>query len=203
MPSMEDTIFQLKFTTKQLERFAKKSEKDQKVQQGKIKKALQQKNVEGARIYAENAIRKKNESLNYLRLASRVDAVASKVQSAMQMKQVTKNMAGVVKGLDKAVQSMELQKITATMEKFESLFEDLDVHSQVLDTAMGDATTISTPTNQVDALINQVAEENGLEMLEQMEAAKPGTSSLRDTASGERTQAQEDQLSKRLAALRS
>jgi charged multivesicular body protein 1 len=49
---------------------------------------LQQKNVEGARIYAENAIRKKNESLNYLRLASRVDAVASKVQTAMQMKQV-------------------------------------------------------------------------------------------------------------------
>lgn len=50
--------------------------------------ALQQKNVEGARIYAENAIRKKNEGLNYLRLASRVDAVASKVQTAMQMKQV-------------------------------------------------------------------------------------------------------------------
>ena len=35
-------------------------------------------------------------------------------------------------------------------------------------------------------------------MLEQMEAVQPGTSTLRDTASGERTQAQEDQLSKRL-----
>lgn len=200
---MEDTIFQLKFTTKQLERFSKKAEKDEKIQQGKIKKALQQKNVEGARIYAENAIRKKNESLNYLRLASRVDAVASKLQTAMQMKQVTKNMSGVVKGLDKAVQSMELQKITATMEKFESLFEDLDVNSQVLDTAMGDATTISTPSNQVDALIHQVAEESGLEMLNQMEAVQPGTSTLKDTASGERSQAHEDQLSKRLAALRS
>ncbi len=51
-------------------------------------KALQKKNVEGAKIYAENAIRKKNESLNYLRLASRVDAVASKVQTAVSMKQV-------------------------------------------------------------------------------------------------------------------
>ena len=35
-------------------------------------------------------------------------------------------------------------------------------------------------------------------MLEQMEAAQPGTSTLKDTASGERTQAQEDHLSKRL-----
>ena len=52
-------------------------------------KALQQKNIEGARIYAENAIRKKNEGLNFLRLASRVDAVSSKVQSAMMMKQAS------------------------------------------------------------------------------------------------------------------
>lgn len=51
-------------------------------------KALQQKNVECARVYAENAIRKKNEGLNWLRMASRVDAVASKVQTAVTMKGV-------------------------------------------------------------------------------------------------------------------
>ncbi len=50
--------------------------------------ALQQGNIEGAKIYAENAIRKKNESLNYLRFAGRVDAVHSRVQSAQTMKQV-------------------------------------------------------------------------------------------------------------------
>lgn len=57
---------------------------------------MQQKNIEGARIYAENAIRKKNEGLNFLRLASRVDAVSSKVQSAMMMKQVL--ISRVLKG---------------------------------------------------------------------------------------------------------
>lgn len=51
-------------------------------------KSLQQGNVEGARIYAENAIRKKNEGLNYLRMAARVDAVASRVQTAMMTKEV-------------------------------------------------------------------------------------------------------------------
>lgn len=53
------------------------------------RQALQQKNVECARVYAENVIRKKNESLNWLRMASRVDAVASKVQSAVTMKAVS------------------------------------------------------------------------------------------------------------------
>lgn len=45
-------------------------------------------NNDGARIYASNAIRKKNESLNLLRLASRIDAVASRVETAVTMKQV-------------------------------------------------------------------------------------------------------------------
>jgi len=46
------------------------------------------KNKETAQVYAENAIRKKNEGLNYLRMAARVDAVQAKVQTAMTMKDV-------------------------------------------------------------------------------------------------------------------
>jgi len=51
--------------------------------------ALLSKNRETAQVYAENAIRKKNESLNYLRMAARVNAVQAKVQSAMTMKDVS------------------------------------------------------------------------------------------------------------------
>jgi hypothetical protein len=41
--------------------------------------------MEGARIYAQNAIREKNSSLNFLRLGSRVDAVAARLESAIRM----------------------------------------------------------------------------------------------------------------------
>ncbi|EDV29805.1 expressed hypothetical protein [Trichoplax adhaerens] len=196
---MDDTLFQLKFTTKQLERFAKKCEKDEVVQKNKVRKALTQGNVEGARIYAENAIRKKNEGLNYLRMASRVDAVASKVQTAVSMKQVTRNMSGVVKGLDKAMQTMDLQKVTATMEKFEKVFENLDVHTQTMEDSMGNATTLTTPTDQVDTLIQQVAEENGLEVMSQLENARPSTDSI---SAGSLSNKEGDALSRRLAQLR-
>ena len=52
-----------------------------------VRQCLAKGNVEGARIYAENAVRKKNEGLNYLRMSARVDAVASRVKSAQTMKQ--------------------------------------------------------------------------------------------------------------------
>ena len=58
-----------------------------------VTQALTQKDVETARLYAENAVRKKNESLNYLRMAARVDAVACKVQTALTMKDVRGHMS--------------------------------------------------------------------------------------------------------------
>ncbi|XP_038068010.1 charged multivesicular body protein 1a-like [Patiria miniata] len=201
MSKIEDVLFQLKFTTKQLERSAKKCEKDQKVQQSKVKKAIEQKNIEGARIYAENVIRKKNEGLNFLRMASRVDAVSSRVQSALMMKELTKSMGSVVKGMDSVLKSMDLQKIAGVMEKFEKQFEDLDVHTQVMEGSMGQATTLTTPVNEVDKLIQEVAEENGLEMISELNEAPIATGSL-SVAGSSRTVKDEDRLDQRLRALR-
>merc|ERR1719273_1017283 len=106
---------------------SKKAEKDQHKEEARLKKCLSEGDVERGRIYAENAIRKKNESLNYLRMSSKVDATASRVQTAVSMKGVAKNMEGVVKALDKAINANDLAKISETMDKFESQFEDLDV----------------------------------------------------------------------------
>ncbi|KAK6186047.1 hypothetical protein SNE40_008158 [Patella caerulea] len=198
---MDDSLFQLRFTTKQLERLASKAEKDQKIQQAKVRKALQQKNVEGAKIYAENAIRKKNEGLNFLRMAARIDAVSSKVQTALTMKNVTKDIGNVSKALDKAMSSMDLTKVEQIMSKFEKQFEDLDVRTSAIESAMGTATTLSTPQDQVEALIHQVAEENGLEMIDQMSELNPATASLRP-AKEQGESSKEDDLSRRLQALR-
>ncbi len=76
---------------KDLERSAKKAEKEEKLEIAKTKKAIQKGNTEVARIHAENAIRQKNQSLNYLRMSARVDAVASRVQSALTTRKVTQS----------------------------------------------------------------------------------------------------------------
>lgn len=52
--------------------------------------AIQKGNMEVARIHAENAIRQKNQSVNFLRMSARVDAVAARVQTAVTMNKVHK-----------------------------------------------------------------------------------------------------------------
>lgn len=51
-------------------------------------KAIQKGNMEVARIHAENAIRQKNQAINFLRMSARVDAVAARVQTAVTMGKV-------------------------------------------------------------------------------------------------------------------
>merc|ERR1712018_87047 len=64
---LENTLFNLKFSSKNLARESKKCVKQEKEEKAKLKKAIQKGNTEGARIHAENAIRNKNQALNFLR----------------------------------------------------------------------------------------------------------------------------------------
>lgn len=77
--------------------------------------AIQQGHADIAKIYAQNAIRKQNEKLNLLRLGSRLDAVSSRVQTAVTMRSVTGSMTNVVKGMDTAMKSMDLEKVRNTL----------------------------------------------------------------------------------------
>ena len=189
-------------------------------------------------MYAQNAIRKQNERLNLLRLASRIDAVASRVQTAVTMRQVTGSMANVVKGMDSAMKTMNLEKvcyhlpllllslcsrplshlvsasrpgrggrmggeegngpqisflslltrvpslagqISLVMDKFETQFEDLDVATGYYENATSSATAVATPQEDVDRLMGQIADENGLEITQELTAATPSRAKIGPT----------------------
>ncbi|KAI1317350.1 Vacuolar-sorting protein SNF7 [Mortierella claussenii] len=199
MSNLDNSLLQLRLTTKQLQRQSKKCAKDEQLEKSKLKKAIQQGNMEGARIYAANAIRKKNESLNLLRLSSRIDAVSSRVQTAVTMRNVTKSMASVVKGMDKAMESMNLETISLVMEKFEKQFEDLDVQTQYMENTMGNQSALTTPQDEVDTLMHQVADQHGLELNQSLEET-PNT--LLNQPNKEAEAREQDELSERLRALR-
>jgi charged multivesicular body protein 1 len=91
-------------TAKMLNRQATKAHSEGEKQKAKVKKvrrpfsmrelikAIQQGTNDIARIHAGNAIRKEQERLNLLRLASRIDAVASRVRTAVTMRNVFKTI---------------------------------------------------------------------------------------------------------------
>jgi charged multivesicular body protein 1 len=128
-------------------------------------------------------------------MSSRIDAVSQRVQSAVSTKKVTQSMAGVVNSMEAAMKSMNLEQISSLMDKFEQQFESLDVQTGVMSDAMQSTTTMAAPQNQIDLLMQEVADEAGIELNQNLPSI--GTSVGVATASHE-----QDELSQRLAKLR-
>jgi hypothetical protein len=84
LTDIQEQLFELKYAAKSLERCSRQESEEK----ARLKKAMEKQNMEGARLHAEAAIRKHNEALNLLRLSSRIDAMASHLQTALSMKTV-------------------------------------------------------------------------------------------------------------------
>jgi len=83
------------------------------------------------------------------------------------------------------------------MDKFEKQFEDLDVAAGYYENATSQATAVGTPQEDVDRLMSQVADEAGVELHQNLEAATPAAKVKVGP-----TEEEEDGLGDRLRALR-
>ena len=139
------------------------------------------------------------------------------------MRQVTGNMTSVVKGMDKAMETMNLERvgvpslpssskiqtdktrhttqISLVMDKFESQFSDLDVQTSYMEDAMGSTTAVSTPQDQVDSLMRQMAEEANIELQQDL-AAKEVPAELSPPERAPAIGEEDSKLADRLRALR-
>ena len=84
------------------------------------------------------------------------------------------------------------------MDRFEQQFESLDVQTSVMGDAMTSTTTMTTPQGEVDNLMQQVAEEAGIELNQNLPQAQAGSIGVGVST----TSHDQDELSQRLAKLR-
>lgn len=202
---MQNLQFQLKFVSKSFGKNAKTSEKDSEKDVERCKQAMQKGNVEVAKIYAQSAIRKKNESVNFIKLGARMEAVASRLDTAIKMKMVTKTMGSMVRGMDKVLQGMNPEHISRLMDTFEQQFENVDVASEYMQEAIGASSASATPDSEVTELMQRVADQNGLDMKRLMNdgVAVPGQQlpAVAQPAQSSQNDPELEAMSKQLAAL--
>jgi len=171
----------MKMASREMSHKAAKCEKEMAAEKNKVKRAIEKGNIDGARVFAQNAIRKNHESVNYLRLSSKLDAVSSRLDAAHRSQTMTKDICKAVPKLQKIVKDLDIDQLTLSMDQFEHLFEDLDVRSDYMTSAVEQTTASTTPSDQVDSLIAQVAEAHALdvtEMLSSAPSASPETAAI-------------------------
>jgi len=159
-----EQIFQLRFASKMLQNSAKRAEKESKKKKTQVASYIKKGELDIARIYASDSIRKHNEAMNFLRLSSRIDGVKSRLETVQATKQVTQALVGVTKTLGKSIEEMNLEQVEKTLSQFSEKFEDFEVMEQTVTQTMDKTTANMVKQDDVDSLIQEVAEEHNLQL---------------------------------------
>ena len=85
---------------------------------------------------------------------------------------MTRGMKQVVGSMDSVLKNMNVEEITRVMDNFEKQFEDLDVRAEYMENAMQSTTAMTTPEDEVETLMRQVADENDIEFQSELDTMK-------------------------------
>ena len=149
-------IFEFRQTAKQMEKQAEKSKASQDFYIKKVKEAIQKNNPTLAKQYGEQALRARNDVKRYRTLSSKISSVSSKLQAAHQNHQLTSQMANLVNQMS----AMNFNAVGAveTMEKFEKMFDNLDVQTKMMDDVLDNLNMGTVNDREVNELLQQCAE---------------------------------------------
>ena len=171
---MFDTMFEFKMMGKQMAKEAKKSENQNKALIKKVKDCIAKGDYEQAKVAASDAIRQKNQVRRYRVLSSKIDTIAQRLQSAYQNQRLTEQMQSLTQQMVGAGNMMDLVKMTETMANFEKLFDDLDVNSAMMDQVFDNVNAGTVNEGEVNQLIAQVAQQNGMKLSEDFDNVQIG-----------------------------
>lgn len=113
------------------------------------------------------------------------------------MSTISKSMSSIVKSLESTLNTGNLQKMSETMDQFEKQFVNMEVQAEFMESSMAGSTSLSTPEGDVNNLMQQVADDYGLEVSVGLPQAAAHAVSVKTAE-----KVDEDDLTKRLAELK-
>ena len=166
-----DMIFEFKMIAKEFKKSSASAAKEEKESILRVKSAIEKNLPEAARIHAADAIRKRNETRQYLVLSSKIEAVHSRLSHAYKTQKLTENMKTLTQGMTRALGGMNLVEVNECMKGFEKMFDNLDVSADLMDKVMDNVNAGAYNEKDVNTLIGQVAMEHNLKIEDEFGSA--------------------------------
>lgn len=160
---ISEQVFNLQFVASELKSSSSTCLQEERTEHLKAKRAMQDGNLDGAAIYAQNAIRKHQESLRHLKLSSRLEATVSKLETQIRTNSITTSLKHVVRALERGIKLNNLDAATTVMDSFDAAFKTLDSHTEKMDASMQITAEQAAPDKDVQELLSKIAEEHGLD----------------------------------------
>lgn len=180
-----DATFEFQMMAKQMAREKAKAEKESKAAIDRVKKCIAKGDYEQAKVNANDAIRQKNMVKRYGVLSSKVSTISQRLKQAYQNQMLSEKMESLTKQLLGAGNVMDVVKMTETMQNFEKLFDDMDVNTAVTDQVLDNINAGTVNEDEVNQLIGQIAQQNGMKLSEEFEGIQIGGEQIKENPQAE------------------
>lgn len=165
-------VSQLKRASKELQRESRRCEVREKNYKSSAVQSIQSGKEALTRIASENAIREKRQAEQFARLAARLEALASRVETAVRTQKLTVMMARIVHGMTQAHASCKYDQLDTLMQELDAAFQEAEKRADSMMKALDNSTSTSMPTEEVDAFIRLLADEHNLDVAERIGLAR-------------------------------
>ncbi|XP_038047107.1 charged multivesicular body protein 2a-like [Patiria miniata] len=139
-----------------------------------IKKMAKQGQMDAVKVMAKDLVRTRRYVKKFIMMRANIQAVSLKIQTLKSNQTMTDAMKGVTKAMQTMNRQLKLPQIQKIMMEFEKQSEILDMKEEMMNDAVDDALGDEDDEEESDAIVSQVLDELGLVLTDELTAI-PGT----------------------------
>lgn len=157
-----------------LDRERAKMEQQEKKVIADIKKMAKQGQMDAVKVMAKDLVRTRRYVKKFISLRANIQAVSLKIQTLKANNTMAQAMKGVTKAMATMNKQLKLPQIQKIMMEFEKQSEIMDMKEEMMSDAIDDALGDEEDEEESDAIVAQVLDELGLQMADDL-AGLPST----------------------------
>nr|CAG4643596.1 EOG090X0H8I [Ilyocryptus agilis] len=169
-----------------LDRERMKMEQQEKKIIADIKKMAKDNQMDAVKIMALDLVRTRRYVKKFILMRANIQAVSLKIQTLKSQNAMAEAMKGVTKAMQSMNKQLKLPQIQKIMQEFEKQSEIMDMKEEMMSDAIDDAMGDEGDEEESDAVVSQVLDELGLQLTDQLTGLPIASGSLASTAGATR-----------------
>jgi len=147
-----------------LEREKMKMEQSEKKIIADIKKLAKEGQMDAVKIMARDLVRTRRYVKKFMLMKANIQAVSLKIQTLRSQNAMAQAMKGVTKAMQSMNRQLNLPQIQRILQEFEKQSEIMDMKEEMMNDAIDDAMEGDEDEEESDAVVSQVLDELGLQL---------------------------------------
>lgn len=162
-----------------LDRERGKMEQQEKKVIADIKKMAKQGQMDAVKIMAKDLVRTRRYVKKFILMRANIQAVSLKIQTLRSNNAMAQAMKGVTRAMQTMNRQLKLPQIQKIMMEFEKQSEIMDMKEEMMNDAIDDAMGDEDDEEETDAIVGQVLDELGLQMADELSGLPSTATSMK------------------------